>query len=187
MHTDDQMLKLSGWSNLAKNCGWIYPFEHICCVCDRPDAITLDDTYRLHNPSGAALSFRDGYSLYAIHGVMLPAWIIEQPEQITPAKIDAAENVEIRRVMIDRYGQARYLLDSGAELLHSDGYGDLYSTIVQDDEPLMMVKVINSTPEADGSFKDYFVRVPPGMRTAEQAVAWLGGFEPGKFNYIQQS
>ena len=35
-----------------------------------------------------------------------------------------------------------------------------------------MVKVVNSTPEPDGSFKDYFLRVPPDMQTAHQAVAW---------------
>lgn len=35
-----------------------------------------------------------------------------------------------------------------------------------------MVKVVNSTPELDGSFKDYFLRVPPTMKRARQAVAW---------------
>jgi hypothetical protein len=32
------------------------------------------------------------------------------------------------------------------------------------DEPLVMVKVVNSTPEMDGSFKDYFIRVDPNCR-----------------------
>ena len=40
----------------------------------------------------------------------------------------------------------------------------------------LMVKVVNSTPEPDGSFKDYFIRVPPafgdGQHTARSAVAW---------------
>lgn len=37
---------------------------------------------------------------------------------------------------------------------------------------LVMVKVVNSTPEPDGQFKDYFLRVPPQMRRAKEAVAW---------------
>jgi hypothetical protein len=32
------------------------------------------------------------------------------------------------------------------------------------DEPLVMVKVINSTPELDGSSKPYFLRVHPELR-----------------------
>ena len=42
-------------------------------------------------------------------------------------------------------------------------------------EPVVMVEVLNSTPEPDGSFKDYWLRVPPTMETARQAVAWTFG------------
>ena len=187
MHTDEQVALLTGWATIAKNAFWWYPFEGICFVCDRPDEYHFDEQWRLHNPDGAAVRFSDGYSLFAVHGVMLPAWIIEQPKNITVDKICDEQNAEIRRVMIDKYGQARYLTDSGAELVHSDGYGDLYRAVVPEDEPLVMVKVVNSTPERDGSYKDYFIRVPPDTRTAEQAVAWIGGFDVGKFEYVNQS
>ncbi len=40
------------------------------------------------------------------------------------------------------------------------------------DEPIVMVEVLNSTPEPDGTRKTYFLRVPPTMRTAREAVAW---------------
>jgi hypothetical protein len=35
-----------------------------------------------------------------------------------------------------------------------------------------VVKVRNSTPEPDGSVKNYFLRVPPSMKRAREAVAW---------------
>jgi len=38
-----------------------------------------------------------------------------------------------------------------------------------------MVEVRNSTPEPDGSRRTYFLRVPPTMRTAREAVAWTFG------------
>ena len=38
-----------------------------------------------------------------------------------------------------------------------------------------MVKVVNSTAEADGSFKDYFLRVPTTITSAREAVAWTFG------------
>jgi hypothetical protein len=34
------------------------------------------------------------------------------------------------------------------------------------------VQVTNATPEPDGTHRAYWLRVPPGMRTARQAVAW---------------
>ncbi len=38
-----------------------------------------------------------------------------------------------------------------------------------------MVEVLNSTPEADGSRKTYFLRVPPATQTAREGVAWTFG------------
>ena len=70
------------------------------------------------------------------------------------------------------YGQTRYLIDSGAREIHSDDYGTLYRKEIANDEPLVMVKVVNSTPEPDGTFKDYFLRVPPTIKRAREAVAW---------------
>jgi hypothetical protein len=35
-----------------------------------------------------------------------------------------------------------------------------------------MVRVKNSTPEPDGTYKEYFLRVPPTIKTAREAVAW---------------
>ncbi len=37
------------------------------------------------------------------------------------------------------------------------------------------VEVVNGTPEADGSRKRYFLRVPLRMLTARKAVAWTHG------------
>ncbi len=45
----------------------------------------------------------------------------------------------------------------------------------QEDEPVVMVEVQNSTPEPDGTHKTYFLRVPPTMQTAHEAVAWTFG------------
>ena len=65
----------------------------------------------------------------------------------------------------------------GATLLHQDDWGQLYRAEIAGDEPLVMVKVVNSTPEPDGHFKDYWLRVPPTMQTAHRAVAWTCGFD----------
>ena len=39
----------------------------------------------------------------------------------------------------------------------------------------MLVEVLNATAEQDGTRKTYFLRVPPTVRTAREAVAWTFG------------
>ena len=55
------------------------------------------------------------------------------------------------------------------------------------DEPLVMVKVVSATPETDSSFTDYFLRVPPGIQTAREAVAWTFGKTPDVYDPEQES
>lgn len=56
--------------------------------------------------------------------------------------------------------------------IQQDEFGTLYRKVIMDDEPIVVVEVENSTPEPDGTFKRYFLRVDPQVRTAREAVAW---------------
>jgi hypothetical protein len=94
-----------------------------------------------------------------------------EPEKITVEDIDSEQNIEVRRVKITQYGQEKYIMDSDAKLIHEDDWGKLYRKDLGEDEPIVMVKVVNSTAEPDGSFKDYFIRVRPDVTTAHEAVA----------------
>ena len=55
---------------------------------------------------------------------------------------------------------------------HDERYGTLWVRRIPDDEPIMIIEVVNRTREPDGRFKHYWLRVPPTMRTAREAVAW---------------
>ena len=118
---------------------------------------------RLHCESGAAVE-SDVELLYFWHGVLVPAHVVVEPHTITVREIETEDNAEVRRVMIERYGAARYIVDSGAELIHKDDWGELYRKVRPDDSDLVMVKVVNSTPEPDGSFRDYWLRCNPELR-----------------------
>jgi hypothetical protein len=178
---------LVGLFQIANSAGWFLPHEKICWVSERHNILHRDARGRLHNISGPALAYPDGWSLYRYHGVTVPADIIETPESITVERIDEEKNSEVRRAMIEIFGEQRYLVEGGAELVHSDGYGDLYRKNVPDDEPLVMVRLINTTPEPDHHHKIYYERVPPDVQTAEQAVAWIGGLEVGQFEFVSES
>ncbi len=142
------------------------------CVCQIPSVVAVDDRRRLHCENGLAFAWLDDIREYYVHGVHVPEYVIERPIEITTKLIDEEPNAEVRRVMIDRYGADRYLVDSNAQEIARDDFGILFRKVIPDDEDLVMVKVVNSTPEPDGSLKDYFLRVPPTMKTAREAVAW---------------
>ena len=142
--------KFSIEQDLAESCGWVWWHENVLAISDRPAVINRDARGRLHCEDGPAIAYRDGWKLYYIHGVNIPADIIENPESLTVQRIEAEANAEVRRVMIEKYDTARYLLDSGAHELQHDDYGVLYRKDLRDDEPIVMVRVLNSTPEPDG-------------------------------------
>jgi len=52
---------------------------------------------------------------------------------------------------------------------------------VKGNEPIVLLEVVNSTREPDGSFKHYWLRVPPYMSTAHQASAWTFDIAPAKY------
>ena len=66
--------------------------------------------------------------------------------------------------MLERYGFERYLTDCGATPIHTDNVGALYRVELPNDEAIVAVIVNNSTPESDGSFKRYMLRVHPECR-----------------------
>lgn len=147
-------------------------YENVCLISDRPSTIAVDMTHRLHAEDGPALTFQDGFRLYSWHGITIPRYIIEEPSKITTDKILREWNAEIRRIMMERFGAARFIKESGAKKVQEDECGALYRKDIPGREPWLMVKVKNSTAEPDGSFKEYFLRVPPEMQTAREAVAW---------------
>lgn len=172
--------------SLSKVCGWWTPLRNVAIVQHRAKEIHRDNQGRLHNTNGAAVCFRGNSTVnnvYAVHGVRVPKNVIDR--NYTVKDIDNERNAEVRRVMIELYGQVKYIVDSGAKEVHKDEFGTLFVKDLVDDEPLMMVKVVNSTQEVDGSFKDYWIRVDPkaygGIKTARAAVASTWRNKDGSF------
>jgi len=172
---------------------WLRPlFEAFVCGCwliywaddalywvAKPTVHREPGTQRLHHDTRAALE-SDIVNLYFWRGVMVPSFVILRPDRITIARIDRETNAEVRRVMIERYrhgeeihGAAAFIRDAGGMRRdHDERYGTLWGRNIPHDEVIMMIEVVNRTREPDGSFKRYWLRVPPTMRTAREAVAW---------------
>ncbi|MGW2823528.1 DUF6745 domain-containing protein [Streptomyces sp. NPDC001443] len=166
---------LDGPARVCRSAGWWWPFEKVVVVCERPVALHRDEAGRLDRGDGPALAFPDGFALHAWRGMPVPAAFLEELRTLTPERIRAEENAELRRVMLEYYGYDRYLSDSGARPVHRDETGTLWRVELEGDEPVVMVEVVNSTPEPDGAHRTYWLRVPPTTREAREGVAWTFG------------
>jgi hypothetical protein len=166
---EQEIAPMLGLMDLAQWCGWWWPFEGAVILTEKPTALHRDSRNRLHNENGPAIAYSDGWGVWALHGVRVQQADIEQTLSVT--RIRDEQNAEIRRVLADKYGAAKYVQDVGAKRIHKDRFGELYHVEMPGDEPIEMVKVRNSTPESDGSIKCYWLRVAPGAKTAHEAVA----------------
>ena len=170
------------WETLTAHSGPRIMHPDFCMISDRPEILTVDNQHRPHNDTGPFCRWRDGSALYAVHDVRVPRWVVEKPERLTVERIDTEPNAEIRRVMLDRFGWSRYLKAGGSTPVdHEEGIGTLHRKPVKNDEDLVMVEVVNSSPESDGSWKRYILRVPPTTKTAREAVAWTFGMTAAEY------
>jgi len=116
---------------------------------------------------GAALRWR---------GVRIDERIAFHPEQLTAAEALAEKNAERRRVMIERMGYARFAKEARAKVLDEDrdkgGARQLLFIDLREDEPL-----VGLWCRCPSTGRQYFLRVPPGMKSCHQAAAWVAGFD----------
>jgi hypothetical protein len=181
--------RLAALRALKDTGAFVLPHEKLCWVAPGPIALATDDRGRPHSVTGPAVAFADGWTIHAVHGVRVPEFVVEHPERIGVRDIEDEPNAESRRVMIDRYrlgepisGAAAFLRDAGsARLDHDEACGTLWRRDLSGDEPLVMLEVVNSTREPDGSFRHYFLRVPPTMMRARDAAAWTFGLTADQY------
>jgi hypothetical protein len=128
---------------------------------------------RMHNNSYASLE-SDLENLYFWHGVFVPAFVVVKPEWITAHHVLSETNAEVRRVMIERMGMDRFIIDAKAKEVHKHYCGVLFSVDLPGD-PEEVLKVVRVTCPSTGRI--YFLRVPPQIKRADDAVAWTFGFD----------
>ncbi|WP_326701100.1 hypothetical protein OG909_29640 [Streptomyces sp. NBC_01754] len=179
--------RLTGLAQVARNAGWWWPYERAVVISERPVELHRDEAGRLDRGDGPALAYRDGFALHAWRGMPVPAAFLDELAALTPERIRAEENAELRRVMLEYYGYDRYLAESGAEPVHRDETGILWRIALDGDEDVVMVEVVNSTPEPDGSCRTYWLRVPPATRTAKAGVAWTFGLDGEAYAPLRQT
>jgi hypothetical protein len=156
--------------SLTTHCGWIFPYEKTCIVCDRPRILSFDSQHRLHAEGGPAIQFADGYSLYSYHGVTLPEKYGKiHPHEWQPQWLLEEENAELKRVLIQGIGYDRIARELAAvELDTWQEYTLLKIDKNVDVEPIYMLKM---TCPSTGFI--HALRVPPDINSAREAIKWV--------------
>jgi internalin A len=164
---------------LFEHCGWIFPFEKFCYVCDRPRHLRFDSQNRLHAEGEPAIEFADGWNFYYYHGVRLP----EQYGQVPPNQwqsqwILAQENAELRRVLIQGIGYDRLCQELSAKQIDSWQEYALLQIDNADVEPICLLKM---TCPSTGFI--HALRVPPNLTSAKEAIGWVNwDIDPEEFS-----
>ena len=196
----DTVGPIDGLTTLAKSCGWCWFHRGFAVVSDRP--ATLHDERvagtahrrRLHNADGPAVTYRDGWSVWAWHGLNVPQWVIEDP---TTDRIQAETNTEIRRCAIENYGWDRYLDGLGVQPVDTaDDPGnpghrlrlfDLPRDAQVHGDRVRLLVMENGSRDRDGTRRTFAETVPADMPDAVTAAAWQFDVDPTVYRALQRA
>ena len=171
--------KLVGLIAQAKAAGWYLPHQNICWVSERHNILSRDDRGRLHCEAGPSVAYPDGWKIYAWHGVRVPESIIEQRDQITVKSIMAEKNTEVRRVMRNLYGTARFLKDAGAQVIgESKAHRAKLLSFRLEGDP-EDIRMLELTCPSTGSV--YHERVRPEINDCMEALASRIRLQPSQY------
>lgn len=184
-HLAPNGMRVLGHLNLRGASSLYYLPENLTCESlDISDCVNLTALPRgLHVTHWIELAGSGITNLPTGHGFVL-RWrgvpvserIAFASQSITGQEILNTENVEIRRVLIERLGYETFLQQVGGVIRDRDtdagGERQLIYIPFDDDQPLMLLKVI-----CPSTGHTHVLRVPPYMRTCHQAAAWIAGFD----------
>ncbi len=116
---------------MERRVGALIPFPGLdMCAIAQPAARfhTEPGTGRVHNEVGPSVEFRNGTKLYHLAGIPVTKKVVMEPEKLTTMEVLREKNLEVRRIMLARYGgMPRLAKDMGAKVIDIGPRGTLYS------------------------------------------------------------
>lgn len=186
--------------NLQNQLGRIHNWSGVTSSPSGLMAQAFRQPIRLHRENGPACYYENGTVGYFWRGVRVPEFVIMNPDSITLKIILRQKNIEIRRCLIERFTEGRFLKELGAKKETEDDWGILWLVKRSDLEKEMPDRsltidyrveneVINWNREIGRLFgrgrilkyvqvkdpstdRQYFLPVPSTIHRAKQAIAW---------------
>jgi len=184
-YTDEQNELLDIWIEQSWVCHWWWPFENAVIVSERPIVLNLDNEGRLHNATGPAIEYSDGWKLYFWHGVSVERDWIENPDSIDPNKCVTHENIEQRRALCEIVTWEKILEVLEVKVIDVDPdpqIGTLLSTHLPDHGEQRFLRVLEAS-----TGRHFAIMAPRNVNTALDAQAEIAQLpkEIFKFGYVR--
>lgn len=170
---------LDWWDIICFSHLWCWLYPSFAVVSSAPTEYILDaEGLLMNNDAGPAVTFADGYKIWAINGIFVTEQVILRPKTLSIDQIMGAPNEEERRIMIERFGVGDYLSKTGAKIL------DIDSLTLTGSAPRMLLedKFKNKwLIGTDGSTaRVYSMSVPRTAKNCRQAHSLISGFDEGR-------
>jgi hypothetical protein len=168
-----------------------------CIVSGLPTKIIRNNQGRLHNPTGPAIEFKDGYKQYYINGRALPEWIWEKAAagEITKKMFLDEKNSDIKGGVYEVLGQKKMMDILGAveidtrKITHANGDIETVTLLKTketfeeiNDQPFAWVKMI-----CPSTGTQYLQGVEPHHTNALEAIASLSPFKASEYSFNYRS
>jgi hypothetical protein len=195
---DDAVAVYGDICTIYQNTSYVQMLPDVVVLAENPTTLTFDRMGRLHNETGPAAAWADGYgSCYAWHGI----WVTE-PAITRPVDLEVVvreRNVEVRRCLIERMGwdefiRKAHLAPVGPALpdpgnapymlqLYDLGYLFESSNRLPDSARLLLCT--NGSAERDGTRRRYGLFVPGRHTDPIAAAAELYGVSASTYRRMQ--
>lgn len=121
-----------------------------------------------------------GSLCYYYENILVPSKYFNNPDSLTIEEVLANKNTEVRYVGIKLFGFDKLM--EASEIVNENNGMILFKVNGVFTDPLLILSVLNSTPEPDGTKKQYYLTVPPTMKDCKEAVAWTFRKEPKDYH-----
>lgn len=161
--------RMDGLFELSLCCGWWSPREHYVIVCRKPTEIHLNSLGVLHNDKGMSVKYVDNFGVWSIDGNIVNEQIVMSPETLTIDQIHKESNMDVRTIMINRFGWPRYIKETKSNLLDTRR-NDIEGTI----EALYSTKFGKRLLVTCPTGRIFSLGVPDTVNNCVTAQSWLG-------------
>lgn len=158
--------------------------KDLALIVRRPKLLSCDAEGHLHSAIGKCIEYHDGWGCYAWHGVRVPERVILAPETLTREDFLNEPDLEVRRVIQEHMGE-RFVPELGGYIIESGPRGTLYEVPLPEDDPERVARYVQV--QDTSTLRQYFLRVPPTVQRAAEAVAWSFDLPVEEYQPIQET
>jgi hypothetical protein len=156
--------------DLLAYCGWVYPFESIVLICDRPHRRSTNPQQQLHAEGRPAIEYADGFSVYAYRDVRLPQKYGKlYPNQWRAEWLLSEKDHQLRQILMCGIGYDRLMQE--LPVVELDSWQNYTLFRINAPIDLESVYLLKRTCLQTGYLE--VNRVPRAVESAREAIAWV--------------